>query len=244
MNQALDSAVGSSIPTFDSPTLQGITFEQTGTPGVYQMNGKARQFVKFYNRKTYDPKLAEKTKDPERAFRTELFVHIVNPGDKNEYNGIAEDYHKRTYFGQYEAFRDGKTAPEGTDVDDCEFIGASEAIELKYMRIFTVEQLSEASDIAMERLPRGFTLREHAKNFVKIGSKTALLDMTKKLSAELEATKTRLAKLEAKKGKAKDVEPDTVAAELETVSAEDGLLASLASEEAVKAPTKKKGKTS
>ncbi len=73
----------------------------------------------------------------------------------------------------------------GQSVDDSEFILAPEATELRHLGVHTVEQLADASDILCEQLPRGFELREHARNWYRVNHGRSVVDTTKKLGAEL-----------------------------------------------------------
>ena len=193
----VNGMIGGSIPSWGSPTLEGLEFENSGTPGVLKMKSSGRQHVKFRWENTYNPFKAKSESgviDTAKGMEKKLFVKIVTPGDKTEYDGLAEDYHKRAYFRQYQAFKEGRGAPEGQSVEDCEFILAPEAIELLHMQIHTVEQLAEAADIAVEQLPRGFELREHARAWCKATHGNALVLNQKKLGADLNEAKDVISK--------------------------------------------------
>ena len=194
----IDGNISAAIPSFGSPTLQGIEFEASSTPGVLQMKQKSgRQFVKFYWKDFYNPGLAKKAQeedDPSLAYEKRLMVHIVTPGDKTEYEDRAHDYHKRQFWAQYQAFLEGKSMIEGHSVQDCDFIMAPEATELLHMKIYTLEQLQDASDAAMEQLPRGFELRDHARNWCRINIKNATEAHSKRISSDLNEAKTTIGK--------------------------------------------------
>lgn len=193
------NGIGSAIPDFGSPVLQGIEFEQSSTPGVLQQKSSGRQHVKFYWKEEYNvqkaARLREAGDDQNKAFEKKLYVLIVTPGDGTEIDTYADDSHKRRYFREYKAFKEGKTVAEGQSIDSCEFILAPEATELHHMSIHTVEQLADASDTAMEQLPRGFELREHARGWCKATHGANLLASTKKISAELNETRALAEKL-------------------------------------------------
>lgn len=165
----INGLISAAIPDFGSPTLQGMEFEPGADPNVLEMKGSRRQFVKFYEKIFYDAGIAKKLKaqgkDLSLANKKVLMVKVVTPGDKTEFDAPAEDYHKRAFARQYRAFREGKTTIEGRSVEDCEFITQPEATELLQLGIYTLEQLADASDSACETMPRGFDLREHAKNW-------------------------------------------------------------------------------
>ena len=101
------------IETWDAPTLQDIDTSHA-VPGE-RMKGSNRQYVRFYHKKFLVPK-ATKVKVIERTNEIKVLesvaseieyemVHIITPGDKNEINTRAEDYHKREHWQAYNAFR-------------------------------------------------------------------------------------------------------------------------------------------
>lgn len=207
--------IESAINTFDAPTLQGFDVEsaQVGQ----RIRGSSRQFVRFFNH-TESEIYATKVKVNEKTGSTQVletavrdrtreFVEIVTPGDKNSPHICpAEDYHKREYWPQYKAFRDGATAPLGLSVDEASFIPQSVATELLYLGCQTVEQLADASDILCERIPHGYTLREQAKTAVKATAQNKESGRLLTLQSELEKSQAliremsdRLAAVEANK---------------------------------------------
>lgn len=190
------SPLSEAIPNFDgAPTLQGFDgvnpqFLQEGVP----IKTSSRQYVKFYLRKvpvvkSTKVRINEKTGQV-KILKTEVqhvekeFVTIVTPGDKNVYDNVATEVHKREFWPQYQAFRDGKVAPIGKDLDECEYIPASVVTEMKYMKCFTEEQLADASDNFCDRVPDGHVYREFAR---------AMCLANKKLDPEVSALKNELA---------------------------------------------------
>jgi len=155
------------------PTL--TDFDTTNMEVGQRIGGKKdRQFVLFYN-KTFQefqvlcgedgkPQLDKKGK-PVRALVpvTKEVVKVVTPGDKNEHEDYATDYHRREFWPHYKAFREGRTAPLGMPIDQCEFVSSSVAIELMYLGVKTREQLADASDALCDRVPNGWELREYAR---------------------------------------------------------------------------------
>jgi hypothetical protein len=197
----MQSSPLSSIETWGSPTLEGLDTSnmKVGVP----LNGvPGRQFVQFYKKKTSEiratkVKLNEKTGDV-RVLETAPFdvereyVKIVTPGDKNIIDTKAEDYHKREHFRHYASFRDGKMAPVGQSIDDCSFVSASVATELRYRGCHTVEQLADASDVLCSMTPSGYELREFARAHVKANAPDKVSSEVKLLREELAAVKSLL----------------------------------------------------
>jgi len=162
------------IPSFGSPTLEG--FDLNNVQDGQRIKGSNRQYVHFYKKgvpETYavDVQVNAKTGDTKvlkmgvREVEKE-FVKIVTPGDKNEYDGEAQAFHKQEHFLSYKSFRDGNNAPIGTSIEECSFVSPSVALELRYLKVFTIEQLAESSDILCNSVANGFEIREFARAFV------------------------------------------------------------------------------
>lgn len=190
------------IPSWDAKTLQG--FDTSHVQDGQRIKGDDRQFVRFYkkvvpviystrvkiNEKTGATQILEqKVKEVEREF-----VQIKTPGDTNEVDDFAEDFHRREHWRHYKAFRDGRTAPIGTPIDEATFISSHVATELRYMGVHVVEQLADASDHLCQTIPNGFELREFAKTTVKAQTKENPKLLA--LMQELEETKAKVLLLE------------------------------------------------
>lgn len=163
------------------PTLTDIDYSALQTEG--RARGSNRQFVRFYNKVFVEPyatevKINDKTgstqvmKTSTREVTYEM-VEIITPGDKNTFDGRAEEFHRREFWRQYKAFRDGHMGPIGTSLDECEFVSPGVATELRYLGCQTLEQLADASDDLVNRIPDGWGLREFAKAKVKANMNNA-----------------------------------------------------------------------
>lgn len=188
-------------------TSQGLEFEPTRRdPNVYQIKSTGnRQSIFFYTKEFYNTFKTQAKKNEALArgdtgpvapvYEKKQMVRIVTPGDKSVYDSFAEEDHKRNYFRQYSAFRDGKAADMGTSLKDAEFVGSSELIELNYLGVYSIEQLADASDSLCDRLPRGYELRTAARTWQEVTQSNNLLDSTKKLSAELTSSQDMILRL-------------------------------------------------
>ncbi len=197
----------SSIPTFGSPVLEGDFDMSTFEPGQPLRSTSKRQFVRFYNHTfsevyTTKARINEKTGTSvpvETAVRkvTKEMVEIVTPGDTNVINEFATDWHRRMFFKQYRAFRDGKTAPMGLPVDEAPFISNHVATELKYLGCHTVEQLADASDLLCGNIASGYELREFARSHCKALSENKNTPQVALLSSELDKARAEIAEMRA-----------------------------------------------
>lgn len=186
-----------------------------------RIGGKSnRQYVRFYNRKVMEVHATEVARNERtgevRVLKTtpveveREFVQIVTPGDKNEVDQPAEDFHKREFFRQYAQFRDGKTAPMGTPIEDCSYVGPSVATELVYRGCKTEEQLADASEVLCGTIADGFSLREFARASVRAKNQNANMGQITAMRSELQKAMDRIAELEAASKGVKPVEAGTL----------------------------------
>lgn len=209
------SPLGKLIPTFGSPTLEGLDYSNA-VNGQRVSAGSSRQFVRFYKKivptlSAKKVKINEKTGEV-RVLEHEIvdvereFVEIVTPGDKNTVDDFAQDFHRREHWEQYRAFRDGRTAPIGEPIEECSFVPSHIATELKYLKVHTVEQLAEASDILCDRVANGHQLREHARAVVKAKNSSKSLEQVNALKSELDRAMKMIAELQGQRNGAQPVE--------------------------------------
>lgn len=203
------SPLAKAIPSWGSPTLEGFDMNVDAQSGQ-RIKGSARQYVRFYLKKWAEV-IAKKVKVNEKTGSTQVleteivnrereFVHVVTPGDKNDYDGPAEDFHKREFWAQYRAFRDGKGIPVGTSIDEVSFISTAIATELKYLGVHTLEQLADGSDLLCGQVADGWMLREYARAVVKAGQNNQNVEQVSLLKTDLQkAQETIMEMAEAQK---------------------------------------------
>lgn len=199
----MTTSIGNAFETWGAPTLEGFSTSnsKTGEPIV----GSSRQFVRFYPKKIVqvyatDVEINErlgttkvlKTGTREREYE---MVEIITPGDTNRVDCIAEEYHKRAFWRQYEAFRNNKGAVIGKPLDSCDYVPPSLLTELKYLGCHSQEQLADASDLLCGRIADGFNLREFARAMVKADLDNASLGQVNTLKNELAKAQEAIQKL-------------------------------------------------
>lgn len=190
-----NSPLNQLVPSWDAETLQGFDIPENVQDGQRIGGSSKRQFVRFYKKKLAEPYATEVKIHPQTGATQVLktgvrevereFVHVRTPGDKNEIETFAEDDHRREFFHQYRAYRDGKGIPLGTPVEECNYIAPSIQTELVYLGIRTEEQLADASEIALERIPDGFSLREFARANCKVKFDNAASGQVNLLKSEM-----------------------------------------------------------
>lgn len=196
------------LPTFGAPVLESeydLTQVEYGRPLKGSSN---RQYVRFYKHTSTevcatDVKITQLhggatsttvLKVGTKPVTREM-VQIKTPGDPTEIDGVATDWHRRMFFRQYKAFRDGRTAPLGQPIDDCNFISPHIATELKYLGCHTVEQLADASDVLCDNLGNGHELREFARSYCKAAIANKSSAQVNILSTELDKARAEIAEL-------------------------------------------------
>jgi hypothetical protein len=194
------------IPDFGgAETLQG--FDLNTAQSGQRVRGSARQFIKFYPLKVVVPTAVEFKQHPVTGSTTVTkrepkevvleMVEIITPGDKNNYDGIAEDYHKRMWPREYMAFKAGKGAPIGKSLEDCEYVPANIITDLKYLGCQTEEQLADASDELCRLVANGQELRGMAQAMQKVGFDNRSLGQVNVLKSQLEEEKRAREKMQA-----------------------------------------------
>ena len=184
------------------PTLQGLDLSQIGQMSTGEVaRSKNRQYVRFYWKEFTESYATEvkiietangatNTQVLEKARRPikKLMVQIITPGDKNEYDDVATDFHKAEYFRQYEAFKQGKGAILGTPLETVEFLDGVPGVvsELKIKGCHTLEQLADASDTLCEIIPDGFLWRKDAKMEMDVLQNNKSLTRVTALSAKVD----------------------------------------------------------
>jgi hypothetical protein len=145
--------------------------------------GDDRLGVMFYNRVVEDKErtLAE----GRRCFKDQEFVKIVVPGDRHnvvdrkvQQTGILPTDDRLRFAAQYQKFKAGTSQAmhEGTPITLWPVVSQSLAEELKYINIFTVEQLADLADTYVGKIPNGHSLKEKAKQFILVQKDASVLN--------------------------------------------------------------------
>lgn len=142
-------------------------------------------------------------------FQDMPFIRIQVPGDRNnEIEDRATDAHKQKYPKAWAMYQNlDVEIVEGTALKEWAVITRSQAEELAYFGIHTVESLSEVSDSHLQKLGPGYLqLRQKAADFLQSANESLKAQEWTKERDELLARIDKLemaleAKKEAKKAK-------------------------------------------
>lgn len=174
-----------------------------GQAGRHQ--GDEHLLVRFYMHPAQDKRASAEEGRP--IFKDVPYVHIMQPGNKeNIIHRKATDMDKQRFaehFRKFEA-RENQEAMEGTPLSEWPGMTRSQAEELKFYNVLTVEQLVGMSDTNAQNFRGMGELRNRAKAFLDSSKEAAgaeALAVATKRNEELEATvadmASRLAALES-----------------------------------------------
>lgn len=205
------------IDTFDSDLLNDVKFNDDGS-----LKQSGKQNIKFYTktRMAYraKPKLNEEGEqvfdqngkllfeiDPKTglpfkiAFQeTVEMVRVETRGDTNIVDDVADDLRKNQFWPQYKFFREGKI-PDGTSIDEADWLYPQTLMELRLMGFHVIQQLALMTDIECERLrdQSGYEVRDLASQWVRINSPQGQAGRAERLALEVERLKRELADSQA-----------------------------------------------
>lgn len=125
-------------------------------------------------------------------------VEILIPGDRlNSPVQLVTDVHRKRWPRQYAAFKAGQDGPtNGTPIEQLPGLTASQAEELRYFKVISIEQLAEMPEgLLMKARPMdGRALQDRAKRWVSTAEGAATEE---KLAAENRAKDEKIALMDA-----------------------------------------------
>src|SRR5512145_2020102 len=180
--------------------MKEVSIEEQAFNADNIMFGDDRLGVMFYNKVVEDPErtLAEARK----CFKEIEYVKIMVPADRTnavdrpvQRTGIMPTDDRMRFARQYERFKAQQSqAPhDGTPLSLWPQIPATLAEELKFINIFTVEQLAELSDTYVAKVPVGHEWKRKAQQFVQAMKDQSVVN---KLQSELAERDNRIDTLE------------------------------------------------
>ena len=180
--------------------IQELSIEEQAFNAEKMLFGDDRLGVMFYMQVVEDS--ARTLAEGRKCFREEEYVRIMVPGDRTnvverpvQVTGILPTDDRMRFAKQYERFKtkQAQTPHEGTPLTLWPQIPPTLAEELKFINIFTVEQLADLADTYVHKLPMGHQWKQKAAQFVQ-----AMKDQSQvnKLQMALDERDTRIDALE------------------------------------------------
>ncbi len=159
--------------------------------------------VEFYQDSV--PSMIQSEQAGHPVFVEKPFIRIMIPGSQNTIIEVpVDDTHKRRFPIQWAKFNAGQNNSEmtGWKLEAWPAINTAQVKTLKYMNIFTVEQLAEITDGAAQAVGMGaIELRTRARAAVNAAKGNAAVEAqaleNKRLSDELSANREEMAMLRA-----------------------------------------------
>ncbi len=131
-----------------------------------------------------------------RCYKEEERVEVYMPGNNLNIPVFkVTDEHRERWPREYEAFKAGLAAPtDGVPLEEWPALNRSQILELRYLNFRTVEDIVNASDLALQRLGMGSrVLKERATAFLDDAARIASAE---KAIAEREAANSLVADLQ------------------------------------------------
>lgn len=160
---------------------------------------KPRAFVEFFLDSREHP---AKSAEAGRPVHVDVeMVRIINPGSRDEYVAKADEDIIRQYPEEYRRWKETKrNTIEGTPLEMWPVMTPAIVADLKYQRIYTVEQLATCSDTAIQKLGHGFLdLRKKAQAFLEVAKDSAAVQKyaaeNEQLRRDIEMLKAEIVKI-------------------------------------------------
>jgi len=155
--------------------------------------GDNKLHVRFYIMPVQDALQSELSNRP--VYKDTECIEIWIPGDKTNINNRPIQLDDKMRFRtQYEAWKRGVVLQTGTPLKLAPFITGSQAAELEFFRIMTVEQLAGVADNLMGTMAGLTLLKQQAQAYLdKSQGNDAMMGEMAKMRAEMEAMRMQLA---------------------------------------------------
>ena len=163
--------------------------------------------VKFFYKNVQNKLESQKQGRP--VFKEKTYIEIRIAGQRDaQACRPATHQDKLRFAAHFDAFEKRMEPPtEGMPLKEWTLISRTQAEELTFLHLKTVEQLATVSDTNLQNFQGGFGLREKAVKWLETSGAEALDRETEEMRAELEELKKVVAKLLEKP---KDPEPEPV----------------------------------
>jgi uncharacterized protein YoxC len=138
--------------------------------------GDANLFVRFFNHP--HPHKQKTLEEGRPIFEDRAYIEIIVPGDRgNSVNRPVRDQDKRRFPRLWQQFQQGANQTQiGTPLEAWPGITRAHVEELKYFKIFTVEQLAQVPDNIAQRFMGINVLQQKARDFIEASKGMAMTD--------------------------------------------------------------------
>jgi len=181
--------------------LGEMSIEDQAMNATNPQHGDDRLGIQFYMRTVEDT--ARSLAEGRKCFKEREFIRILVPGDRNNVvdrpvmkTGMLTSDDTIRFSRQYERFKANQEQKthDGTPLTLWPQLPGPMAEELKFMNIFTVEQLADLADSYVAKVPMGHQWKQKAVAFVATMKDQ---EQVNRMMCELEERDNRIATLES-----------------------------------------------
>lgn len=120
-------------------------------------------------------------------------IEMRIPGEKEPVTVQADEFHKRRFAKQYEAFKKGLEDQQGGTPLDLLFPASPSTVKmLKAFHVFTIQQLAVISDSAMGQIAMGRSLVDRAKQYLQQAGQGQNFHAMETMQAQIDQLKAAL----------------------------------------------------
>lgn len=150
------------------------------------------ELVQFFEKPIEFKKESEREGRP--IFKNVTFIRIIIPGGDILENKV-NDHYKQKYAREWNAWLATKeNLPQGMPLSEWPSLTLSQIEEYKYLKVYTVEQIADASDTLLQRMgANAREMRAKAQAFLKVNEDAAA---AQRYAAENERMKLELLRLQ------------------------------------------------
>lgn len=147
--------------------------------------------VKFYAKQVIVPFKSEESGRP--VYRQADYVRVDFPGEHDTIDREATTADKRRYAKHWEAYQSGRMElPDGTPLASLFPANPEIVDELRFHKVFTIEQLGGMSDTALQNIPMGGTeWHARAKRFLDMTRDAGRMGQIERRQRDLDAQVTK-----------------------------------------------------
>jgi hypothetical protein len=141
-------------------------------------------------------KMEKKSQEAGRPIYEDVeYISIIIPGSRDILTAPIDEQYKKRFQERYDKWKahSDNTRVEGTPLTELTWMTKSQALELSYYNISTIEQLAGLSDADAFKFMGNHQLRQRAKNFLEAAAGEAPM---LKLQAELEQRDNKIEVME------------------------------------------------
>lgn len=169
---------------------------------VVEFGDDSKLFKQFYSRTVQDPVASREAGRP--IFAQVPYIRIQQRGERDTFDQPANDYYKRRFRKEWEDFqadRDALQSATGTPLAVLFPVNPEIVENLRYLKIFTVEDLAGLNDTQVQNIGMGgMDFRQRAQAFINAADAGKgmhqLQTAIERLETQHNADKERIANLE------------------------------------------------